>query len=165
LGVEVVFDTIRLAKIQYQGVSAFSVPIPASILWMERRELYRLKLPVAKSSYCQLTLKDQGPINLKLYDISLGGFSMLADSKKVSDLSKNPDLMVLYTSFEHCKLILADTGEYTVSFEIRNKYIINPDNLNRMEKIGCKFTRITPALENAVQRYMQQIERETRQKN
>jgi len=158
LGVEVVFDTIRLAKIHHQGVSAFAVPIPASILWMERREFYRVKSPVSKSSYCQLTLKDQEPINLKLYDISLVGFSMLTDSKEVSDL------MILYTSFEQCKLILADTGEDTISFEIRSKYIINPENLNRIEKIGCKFTRITPAFENTIQRYMQQIERENRQK-
>jgi c-di-GMP-binding flagellar brake protein YcgR len=164
LGVEVVFDTIRLEKIQHQGLSAFAVPIPASILWMERREFYRVKSPVSKSSYCQLTLKDQEPINLKLCDISLVGFSMLADAKEVSDLSKTPDLMILYTSFEQCKLILADTGEGTISFEIRSKYIINPENLNRMEKIGCKFTRITPAFENTIQHYMQQIERENRQK-
>ena len=165
LGVEVVFDTIKLAKIQHQGVSAFAVPIPASILWMERREFYRVKSPVSKSSYCQLTLKDQEPINFKLYDISLAGFSILAESKEVSDLSKTPDPMVLYTSFEQCKLILADTGEGTISFEIRSKYIINPENLNRMEKIGCKFTRITPAFENTIQRYMQQIEIKNRQKN
>ena len=157
LGVEVVFDTIRLAKIQYHGLSVFAVPIPASMLWMERREFYRVKSPVSKSSYCRLTLKDQEHINLKLYDISLGGFSMLTDSKEVSDL------MILYTSFEQCKLILSDAGEDTVSFEIRSKYIINPEPLNRIEKIGCKFTRITPVFENTVQRYMQQIERENRQ--
>jgi c-di-GMP-binding flagellar brake protein YcgR len=162
LGVEVVFDTIRLAKIQHHGLSVFAVPIPASMLWMERRAFYRLKSPASKSSYCRLPLKDQELINLKLYDISLGGFSMLTDSKEVSDL------MMLYTSFEQCKLILADadadTDTDTISFEIRSKYIINPENSNRIEKIGCKFTRITPAFENIIQRYMQQIERENRQK-
>jgi flagellar brake protein len=163
-GVEVIFNTTGLEKIHYQGVSAFAVPIPASILWMERREFYRVKSPVSKSSYCQLTLKDQEPINLKLYDISVAGFSMLTNSKQVLDLSKTPDLMLLYTSFEQCKLVLADTGEDTISFEIRSKYIINPGNFNRMEKIGCKFTQITPAFENTIQRYMQQIDRENRQK-
>ena len=159
LGVEVVFDTIRLVKIHHQGVSVFAVPLPASILWMERREFHRVKSPASKSSYCQLTLKEQKTVNLKLYDISIAGFSMLTDSKEVSDLT------ILYTSFEQHKLILADIGEGTVSFEIRSKYIINPETLNRMEKIGCKFTQITPAFENTIQRYMQQIERENRQKN
>ena len=159
LGVEVVFDTLRLVKTHHQGVSVFAAPIPASMLWMERREFHRVKSPVSKSSYCRLTLKEQKTVSLKLYDISLAGFSMLTDSKEVSDLT------ILYASFEQCKLILADTGEDTVSFEIRSKYIINPETLNRMEKIGCKFTRITPAFETAIQRYMQQIERENRQKN
>jgi c-di-GMP-binding flagellar brake protein YcgR len=159
LGVEVTFDTLRPAKIHHQGVSVFAAPLPASMLWMERREFHRVKSPVAKSSYCRLTLKEQKTVSLKLYDISVAGFSMLTDSKEVSELT------TLYTSFEQCKLILADTGEDTVSFEIRSKYIINPENSNRMEKVGCKFTRITPTFETAIQRYMQQIERENRQKN
>jgi c-di-GMP-binding flagellar brake protein YcgR len=106
-----------------------------------------------------LTLKDQDSTNLKLYDISLIGFSLLNASSEISAL------MILNTHFEQCKLILADTGEDTISFEIRSKYIINPETLNRTEKIGCKFTQLTPAFESTIQRYMQQIERETRQKN
>jgi c-di-GMP-binding flagellar brake protein YcgR len=162
-GIEVVFDAIKPAKILYEGVSVFALSIPASILWMERREFHRVKLPFSKPSYCQLIPKDQELINLKLYDISLGGFSMLLDSKEVSYLSKTPDLMILYASFEQCKLILADKGEGFISFEIRSKYIINPETSNIMEKIGCKFTRITPAFENTIQRYIQEIEKERRQ--
>jgi len=158
LGIKVAFDAIKLEKIQHQGVSVFAIPIPESILWVEARDFHRVKSPVSKSSYCQLTLKEQEPVSFKLYDISLVGFSMLTDSKEVSDL------MILETSFEQCKLILADTGEDTIAFEIRSKYIINPETLSRMEKIGCKFTRITPAFENTIQRYILQIERESRQK-
>jgi flagellar brake protein len=160
LGIKVAFEAIKLAKIQRQEVSIFVIPIPESILWIEARDLYRVKSPVSKSSYCQLILKDQEPINLKLYDISLVGFSVLNASSEISAL------MIPDTHFEQCKLILADTGEDTISFKIRrSKYIINPENLNRVEKIGCKFTRITPAFETTIQRYMQQIEIENRQKN
>jgi c-di-GMP-binding flagellar brake protein YcgR len=159
LGIKVSFDAIKVAKIQHQGVSVFAIPIPASLLWIEARDFYRVKSPVSKSSYCRLTLKDQEPINLKLYDISLVGFSLLNASSEISAL------IIPDTHFEQCKIILADTGEGTISFEIRSKYIINPENLNRIEKIGCKFTQITPAFEDTIQRYMQQIERENRQKN
>lgn len=154
LGVKVAFDAIKLANIKHQGMPLFAIPIPESILWIEARDFHRVKSPVSKSSYCQLIMDEQEPVSLKLYDISLIGFSILTDSKEVSDL------LIPYTAFEQCKLILADTGEDTVSFETRSKYIINPENLNRTEKIGCKFTRITPAFEDAVQRYILQIERE-----
>ena len=32
LGIKVVFEAIKLAKIQHQGMSVFAIPIPASIL-------------------------------------------------------------------------------------------------------------------------------------
>jgi c-di-GMP-binding flagellar brake protein YcgR len=38
LGAMVAFDTTKMAKIQYQGILAFSVPIPASMRWREQRE-------------------------------------------------------------------------------------------------------------------------------
>jgi c-di-GMP-binding flagellar brake protein YcgR len=159
LGIKISFDAIRLGKIQHQGVSVFAIPIPESILWIEARDFYRVKSPISKSSYCQLMLEDQEPINLKLYDISLVGFSVLNAASDVSAM------MIPDTHFEQCKLILKDTGEDTISFEVRSKYIINPENSNRIEKIGCKFTQITSVFENTIQRYIQQIERENRQKN
>ena len=159
LGIKVSFDAIKMEKIQHQGESAFAIPIPASLIWVEARDYFRVKTSLSKSSYCQLTLKDQKPINLTVYDISLAGFSMLTDSKEVSNLM-TPD-----TNFEQCKLILADAGEGIISFEIRSKYIINPENSNMMEKIGCKFTKITSVFEDTIQRLMQQIEREARQKS
>lgn len=154
LGVKVAFDAIKLAKIQHQGVPIFVIPIPESILWIEARYFYRIKSPGSKFSYCQLTLKNKDSINLKLYDISLIGFSVLNTSNEISAL------MIPDTHFEQCQLILADAGEDTVSFTVRRrKHITHSENLNRMEKIGCKFTRITPEFKKAIQRYMQQIER------
>jgi flagellar brake protein len=159
LGIKIAFDAMNVAKIQHQGVPVFAIPVPDSILWIETRDFYRVKSPISKSSYCQLTLEDQEPIYLKLCDISLVGFSVLNASSEISAL------MIPDAHFEQCKLILADAGEDSIAFEIRSKYIINPGNSNRTEKIGCKFTRITPAFENTIQRYMQQIDRENRQRN
>ncbi|MDD5578410.1 MAG: flagellar brake protein [Methylobacter sp.] len=159
LGIEVTFQTSRLAKIQHKGRPAFIMPIPEAILWLQRREFYRIKSPLSKSSYCRLILEDRESIELKLYDISLSGFSMLNESADISSL------LALEAQLEHCKLFLTDTGEDTISFEIRNKCIVNPEKLNKIEKIGCKFTRIAPAFESAIQRYMQQIERENKLKS
>lgn len=154
LGIKVAFDTMKLSKIQHQGMSLFAIPIPESVLWIEARDFYRVKSPVSKPSYCGVALGSQELTNLKLYDISLTGFSMLTDSKAISDL------MILYSSFEECKLMLSDTSEGTISFEIRSKHIINLEGGRRIEKIGCKFTQITPAFENAIQGCILQIERE-----
>ena len=83
---------------------------------------------------------------------------MLTVSKEVSDLLSQGK------SFDQCKLLFLETGEGLVSFEICNKYIINPDKLQKTQKIGCKFTKITRQVEEVIQRYMQQIQREDLQK-
>jgi c-di-GMP-binding flagellar brake protein YcgR len=154
LGAMVTFDATKATKTKHQGVLAFSVPIPSSMRWLEQREFYRVKTPVSTSSRCQIEVKGQDPISLKLYDISLRGFSVLNTSDDVSELL-DPG-----AQFEKCKLVLEDKEEIAVSFEIRSKFVINPNNLNKTEKIGCKFTRITPAFENSIHGYMMEIERE-----
>jgi c-di-GMP-binding flagellar brake protein YcgR len=114
-GIQIAFEAKKIANIQHQGIPIFVIPVPESILWMEARDFYRVKSPASKSSYCQLTPKDQEPINLKLYDISLTGLSILNACSEVSAL------MVPDTHVEQCKLILADTAEDTISLCSRLK--------------------------------------------
>jgi c-di-GMP-binding flagellar brake protein YcgR len=124
---------------------------------MQRREYYRVKSPLSKPSYCQLVVENREPVNLAIYDISLSGFSMLNVSKELSDL------MIPGKLFEQCKLILIETDECLVSFEIANKLILNPDKLQKIQKIGCKFVKTTRSAEDVIQRYMQQIQRKNLQ--
>jgi len=152
-GIKVSFTGTELKKISHNGEPAFSMPVPESLYWMQRREYYRVKLPLSKPSYCQLIVGDRKPVNLKIYDISLTGFALLNVSKEVSDL------LIPGKSFEQCNLMLLEAGESLISFEICNKYVINPDKLQKIQKIGCKFTKITRPVEEVIQHYMQQIQR------
>lgn len=158
-GIEVSFTGSALKKVTYKGELAFSMAIPKSLYWMQRREYYRVKSPLSKPSYCQLILDARKPVNLKLYDISLSGFAMLNVSKEVSDL------LVLGKTFEQCRLILPEAEEGMISFEIRAKYIINPAKVQKIQKIGCKFVKLSLPVEEIIQRYLHQIQREDMQKS
>ncbi|MFI3187273.1 MAG: flagellar brake protein [Methylococcaceae bacterium] len=157
-GIKVSFIGAGLNKITYRGDPAFSMSIPKSLYWMQRREYFRVKAPISKPSYCQLIVEGRPAVNLKLYDISLTGFAMLNVSKEISDL------LILGGSLDHCKLLLTDTGESLISFEICAKYIINPDKLQKLQKIGCRFIKLSRPAEELIQRYMQQIQRDDLQK-
>ena len=157
-GIKVSFMGTGLKKITHKGEPAFSMPIPKSLFWMQRREYYRVKSPLSKPSYCQLIIEGKNPVNLKLYDISLTGFAMLNVSKEVSEL------MIPGAIITQCKLILSDAGEGPISFEVCAKYVINPDKLQKIQKIGCKFIKLARPVEEIIQRYMQQIQREDLQK-
>ncbi|MGZ4954236.1 MAG: flagellar brake protein [Methylobacter sp.] len=158
-GIKVSFTGTGLKKITHKRDAAFSMSIPKSLYWMQRREYYRVKSPLSKPSYCQLIVEGREPVNLKLYDISLTGFAMLNVSKEVSDI------LIPGTSFSQSKLILSDAGEGMVSFEICAKYIINPDKPQKIQKIGCKFIKLARPVEEIIQRYMHQIQREDLHKN
>ncbi|MGZ8173098.1 MAG: flagellar brake protein [Methylobacter sp.] len=159
-GIKSSFKGSGVKQILYNGAPAFTMPIPESLFWMQRREYFRIKSPRSKGSYCQLTLEGHEPVNLMLYDISLTGFSVLNTSAEISSL------LVSGTQFENCRLVLSGTGEDTVSFKVCSKLIINPDKIAvlKIQKIGCEFTRITPVFESTVQRYINQLQRESIQK-
>lgn len=160
-GIKSSFKGSGLKQILYNGEPAFIMPIPETIFWMQRREYFRIKSPRSKSSYCQLILKDQGSVNLMLYDISLTGFSVLNSSAEISNL------LTPGTQFEQAKLVLKGAGEDTISFKVCTKLVMNPDKIAalKIQKIGCLFTRIAPLFESTVQRYINQLQRESIQKN
>ncbi|TAN64636.1 MAG: flagellar brake protein [Methylobacter sp.] len=159
-GIKSSFKGSGLQQILYHGEPAFTMPIPESIFWMQRREYFRIKSPRSKSSYCQLILKDHDPVNLMLYDISLTGFSVLNTSAEISSL------LVPGAQFEDSRLVLSGAGEDAISFKVRTKLVMNPDKIAalKIQKIGCLFTRITPLFESTVQRYINQLQRESIQK-
>ncbi len=43
-------------------------------------------------------------------------------------------------------------------------FSVNPEKLQKTQKIGCEFTAMTGSLEDTVQRYMHQIQPEDLQK-
>jgi len=153
-GIKVSFSGTAIKKIRHDGEWAFSVPFPKSMLWLQRREFYRVRSPIAKYSNCRIMLPEQEPVKLNIYDISVSGFSMLTYDTPLATR------LLEAKHFENCKLELTDAGEGNISFDILYTCIINPPKLNKIEKLGCKFTRVEKAFDSTIQRYMQQIERE-----
>lgn len=145
-GIKASFTGTALKTI-HKGEPAFSIPIPETLFWIQRREYKRVKVPVSDACHCQLILENR-EINLKLFDISQSGFSILNDYNEISDL------LIPGTIFEHCKLALFEAGECVISFEICDKHIINPDELQKTQKIGCRFIEIRQPVEETVQRYI-----------
>jgi len=155
-GIKAAFSGNALKKVTHEDGPALSMPIPASLFWRQRREFYRVKSPLSKASYCQLTLPEREPVLLKLHDISLSGFAVLNYSQEISSL------LLPTSQFDQCQLILADAGTDSIAFEVRYKILLNTGFADFTQKIGCKFTHLSPAFESVIQRYMQQIERDSR---
>ncbi|MDD5114048.1 MAG: flagellar brake protein [Methylobacter sp.] len=167
-GIQVAFSGNKISKIRYDGEPAFMMPMPSSIHWQELRQYYRVKSPLSKESFCQFHLPDQEEtIELKLHDISLTGFSMRVYANDFAEFlikDSQAALLVPATQIDKAKIVLDSLGESELAFEICYNDIVNPDKVNKIQRLGCKFTKITPAFEGLIQRYMQQIQREELQK-
>ena len=158
-GIKVAFEGNNIKPSTFQGQAAFSMPIPQELLWQQRRQFYRVKSPLSKTSYLRIILDGTPPAHLQLYDLSISGFSIL------NELSELSEILTLDREFEDCQLILDNTFADTVSFRIRNINALNPNKPDKTQRIGCQFTAIPTAFESGIQRYMQQIERENKKKS
>ena len=152
-GIKVWFTGAMLKKTTHNRQPAFVMPLPNTLFWMERRDYYRVKMPLSNLSYCHLIGKDSEPINIRVYDLSLSGFSTLDDHKEVFDQ------MISETLFQG-KLMFLDADEDVVSFEVCYNQITNPNKLQQVHKIGCKFIQMSSLVEDAISRHLIQLQRE-----
>lgn len=162
-GIKVLFEGRKVKKAGKPGQPAFTVPIPNSIYWIQRRQFYRIKSPLSKDSYCNVSFTDPeteetSTFDFKINDLSASGFSILNDSADISTA------LVPSAEFENCTLVLDGQDDHQVDFEIRYKAANNPNQPGKTQRIGCKMNNVTPNLESTILRYMQNIERELKQK-
>lgn len=160
-GIKVSFRGKAIKKSQSDGHPVLAMPIPDAIFWMQRRQFYRVKIPLShKSSTCEIVFtneNDDGSTESQtkvfaLADVSLSGFSFLNPDTKLVDT------LVPDTVIEQCALFLNDGSRANVSFAIKNVTNVRASPTTYQHRIGCRFTQLPQVFENNIQRYMQEIE-------
>ncbi len=160
-GIKVAFSGQKIKKVRSDGQIVFSMPLPSSIYWMQRRKYYRIKIPLSHDSYCKIALvnpEDESTqtLRFKLLDISISGLAFKNDQMEISKE------LIPTTSFENCRLYLDGADFGNISLQIKNKFNLIQEKPEKGQRIGCLFTNISSAGESVIQRYMQEIEREHR---
>jgi c-di-GMP-binding flagellar brake protein YcgR len=158
-GIKVNFQGKGIKKTYHYGEAVFSMPIPRSILWRERRKFYRVKLPLYKPNFLQLIVEDETVAHLPLYDISISGFAAVNEFEGLAHLFE------AHRKFKGCRLILENVLNEDIEFEVIYCSALNPNQPGSAQKIGCRFISLTVAVESAIQRYMQQQERKSIARN
>ena len=156
-GVKVLFEGRDIKKAGTPGQKSLSIRIPKHIYWIQRRRFYRVRSPLSKNSYCSIAIpeskENKETVNYKLYDLSASGFAIISDTEKLAEH------LTLETQFNNCKLIFDTTETHTISFIVRSKLALNRRKPNKAQRIGCEVLDISPKIESAFLRYMQDVER------
>ncbi|MGE0557218.1 MAG: flagellar brake protein [Burkholderiales bacterium] len=132
----------------HDKLDAILLPFPEKLLRLQRREYFRLAMPVINPPKCTLTLtgdKQDGGRQLGIADISCGGFSI--NSVPGTPL---PDPL---TRFD-CVIELAETGTLRTLAELRNTFEVTLSNNRKVHRCGYQFVNLSEQERILLQRYI-----------
>ena len=156
-GITAQFSATNIIKAKLKGQPVFAVPLPEDLLWVQRREYYRIRVPLGAPIECHYT-DDNGETRVHtVIDLSSGGVA-LSDPDYHFDLEDAAG-----TVLHNCRVTIPEFGEGQVSLEIRNQLPLKFDDPGSGQRIGCSFVNISPDFESTIQRYIHQTEAQRKQ--
>jgi c-di-GMP-binding flagellar brake protein YcgR len=137
---------------------ALAAPIPEEILRLQRRDAFRLQVPLSYDLRCILPEPDHSLPRKKgngvpVIDISAGGLSV--------ELPFSNTVPVVGDKIIGCRLKLPD-HLIKVDLDVRNQCLRVLGNGKKMLRLGCSFISLPTQGANQIQRLIYQIEREMR---
>ncbi len=149
-GITAQFTVDRVQRAKRHGKTTFACPLPESLLWVQRREFYRVRVPLGDPVFCEIPVGDEEPLSLRIIDISVGGVG-LEDAENRLDVELEQHL-------PGCKLKLGEHGDALVNLEVRNFVPLNPDDPAAGRRIGCQIHDLAMDMNTIIQRYIHAVE-------
>lgn len=153
--IRIVFALDNMREVDYDGGTALTAAIPASLIRLQRREFYRMPTPVTNPVRATIPVPVElggGTAVFPLADISCGGVAIY-DNKMQLGASVGATLA-------DCRIELPEIGPVTCSLQVRNSIDMTLLNNKTSRRLGCQFADISRANLAAVQRYITKLERE-----
>lgn len=152
-GVKNQFHTGQVRATQYKGRPAFSASLPDSYTRLQRREFFRLVLPMTRRPPCFIHLEGGKSLQLSVVDISIGGIAA-----ELPEGAPNFDIQQIVP---RARIELKGVGNLEVDLEVRN--ILEIQRVGKTtRRIGCHFVKVSNAMEHNLQRFITDVQREER---
>ncbi|GAB2181805.1 flagellar brake protein [Denitratisoma sp. agr-D3] len=152
-GVRNQFATGPVREISYNGRRAFAADLPEKYIRLQRREFFRLSLPLTMRPLCTLTTADGQSMELEAVDIGIGGIGLEA-----------PELTIpceLGTVFPDSRIDIKDQGVLQVDIKVCYMGEVTR-GVRQAIRLGCNFENITAAQETELQLLITHVQREER---
>jgi len=154
--IRVQFILRRFEKTEFGGRPAFRCALPEEVLRLQRREFFRLVLPILRPLLCRMSISvpDAEPFlyNASVFDISAGGVGISAPPETVPF---STELVI-----PGCRVELPETGTVTGTLRVRSLFEIQLKSGARVRRAGCEFINLPGSMQTLIQRYIIRIERE-----
>jgi c-di-GMP-binding flagellar brake protein YcgR len=153
--VKIQFILRAVRTVETTSGPAFFAPLPESVLRLQRREYYRLAMPIARPLKCVLTFPategEARVLEANVGDISGGGLCL------VSIPLGEP----IETGLElDCKLDLPEVGLVKSRIVVRSAFETATRSGHKSRRAGCEFIKLPGPMLTLIQRFIIKIERE-----
>ncbi|MDD5249161.1 MAG: flagellar brake protein [Rhodocyclaceae bacterium] len=155
-GVRNQFIASRIWKTNYQGRPAFATAIPQRFVRMQRRDFFRLSLPLTQRRPCSFKLGEAAtPWEMAVVDIGIGGVGLEA-----------PEETLPFTPGQVIPRATIDLGKYgKLEMDLAVCFVGTVTRgYKNTGRLGCRFVKLTHPQENDLQRFVTQVQREERAK-
>ncbi|MCL2829562.1 MAG: flagellar brake protein [Betaproteobacteria bacterium] len=163
--VKIQFRVDRLTEAVFEGRPAFQGALPEALLRLQRREFFRLLIPVSAPVLCKIPPQEpaaeaqdspaQAEMKLMEFfvaDISGGGIGLTVPENQSKQLP-------IGAMFSGCQMNLPGEGVITATLEVRNSFsVTTPRGFFR--RVGCQFVDLPGTQMALIQRYIIRTERE-----
>lgn len=143
----------RVSETTYQKRKAFVTRIPDHYTRLQRREYFRLVLPMTRRLPCTVPLADGKTLQLTVVDISIGGIG--------AEFPAGPSPFQLGQMLSRARIELKSVGALEIDLEVCNMGQVQRGE-KHYNRIGCNFAKISHAVENQLQRFITDVQREER---
>lgn len=160
--VKVQFTSDTIQSVVLDGHEVFFMPLPSHILRIQRRNHFRLSIPLSTPIKCTITIRYEDPEQadalprlrkMGVLDISGGGIGLLCNED-------DPD-MVRGSFFEDCMITLSDATEIKVTLKVCGTFKFTMHNDVVKVCAGCQFISIDNQANVLLQRYITRLQAET----
>lgn len=145
-GIQAQFTIKDIRKARLQGKPSFACPLPEDVLWVQRRDFYRVRIPLSEVVTCELIHGDNNRTEYPVLDVSTGGIALF---DKDDELELEPG-----NTFHNCKLVLGEHSTSLINLEVRNHILKNSNNPEEGTRSGCAFLNLTGEFETALQKFI-----------
>lgn len=154
--IKIQFATGGAQQTTFEGTPAFRVRLPDSLLRLQRRNYYRVKIPLARPVICRVAnpALPGKLLDLKVLDLSVGGLALLVNP---AEYDREPGGRI-----EDCRINLPDHGHFHAELEVRNAEVLAENAKHRLKRLGCQFVSLPGHVGGQIQRYILQLERSRR---
>lgn len=155
LQVKVQFVAHQIENALFKNKEAFCLPVPNSLLYLQRRDYFRLIVPVKKPLICVIPAKSNVPIlksSPTIMDISVGGVALECQE---NDTEFQPGKV-----YSVCHIQLPNIGMLTATILVKNIFIVTMHNGEVKKRAGCKFIHLSGTMAILLQRYLANLQSE-----